>query len=466
MLGVSVSVGAGIFSVGSKVIINQAGPAAILSFIISAIVCGFACLCYGEFTSKLPIAGSSYTFSYFSLGELAAWIIGWNILLELFMSSAVILKFWSIYLMTTFRLFGFEIQETFNFFGLEVDYAVFIGAAIFTILLIRGTKLSSRAATVFVFVKLAVIAFVVFMGLQFFNFDNLSPFIPAETVIESPNVMDQSLFSFILGQQQTVFGIFGIFSGAATIFFAYIGFDIASSSAEEVKNPRKNMPLGLGVGLLIVTILYISVAIVTVGLVSVDQFGQYQQAHPEATPSLSTAFEIIGQNSIGGVISLGAFCGLTTVVLVCMMGFSRVLFAMSRDGLFPRSISKTSKNNTPYRIQVGTGIAVALVCAFTKIDLLAEMINIGTLSAFIIVSFSIPFLRKHFKDPNNEHFKVPFGYVIPIVSGVICIWLILNLHIETWLIFLCWMSFGFLYYLIYGRKNSQLEKSPDLVANS
>lgn len=195
MLGVSVSVGAGIFSVGAKVVTQQAGPSAILSFIISAIVCGFACLCYGEFTSKLPLSGSSYTFAYFSLGELVAWVIGWNILLEMFMSSAIILKYWSIYLNSTFRLIGIDIHANLQVGSVSIDWAVFFGALLFTILLIRGTKLSAKAATVFVFIKIGVILYVVIMGLQFFKIENLTPFIPPEQLSTSSAAFDQSLFS-------------------------------------------------------------------------------------------------------------------------------------------------------------------------------------------------------------------------------------------------------------------------------
>ncbi|MDR1447893.1 MAG: amino acid permease [Candidatus Ancillula sp.] len=468
MLGVSVAVGAGIFSIGAKVIVNQTGPAAIISFIIAAAICLIAVMCYAEFSTVIPVAGSSYSFAYVSLGEIFAWIIGWNVILELFMLASVVVKYWSVYLYTGLKLLGINLSNRVTIGSVTFDWAIILGIIIFTIMLIMGTKFSARTAGAFVLLKVCVILFIVIMGFRYFNFSNLTPFIPDYEVIKTGGLEHESLFSFLLGQQPTHFGIMGIFSGAAIIFFAFVGFDSAASVAEETVNPKKNMPLGLLSGILIVSTLYILTTIVTAGMVNRADFEAFQLMHQDETISLATAFEIKGDNGIGAIASFGAFFGLTTVVLISMMGLARMIFAMSRDGLFPRSISRTSKRGTPIYIQIGVGIAVAGVAAFTRVEELEEMTNIGTLCAFILVSFAILVLRKN-QGPDYEKsdsFRVPFCPVLPILSGVLSIWLAINLSIGTWLRFLVYFAVGIAFYFLYSRKHSTLAKNPELVANN
>ncbi len=460
ILGVSMAVGAGIFSVGAKVIVSESGPSAILSFVIAAVVCLLAVMCYAEFSTLVPVAGSSYLFSYVALGEVFAWVIGWNVILEFFMSAAVIIKYWSVYLHSALRSIGVTIPGSIPMGPLDVDWTIFVGITIFVVMLVFGTKFSTRAAGFFVVLKVGVILFIVIMGFRYFSFANLSPFIPESQPAIDALPGNQSLFSLVLGRQSEHFGIMGIFSGAAIVFFAFIGFDASASVAEETINPRKNMPLGLFAGIGIVSLLYILVTIVTVGMVNRSDFQAYQDAHPDRTISIITAFEIKGENFVEAVASFGAFLGLTTVVLVAMMGLARLILAMARDGLLPKSFAVISKRKTPVRIQVIAGILIAAVAAFTNVEELDEMINIGTLSAFILVSFSVPILRKRAKNVDTRDlFKVPLSPFLPILSGLICIWLTTNLSIRTWLMFAVWVAAGLAIYFTYGMKHSELGKT-------
>lgn len=465
VLGVSMSVGAGIFSIGAKVISEQAGPAAIISFLIAALVCALAAMCYAEFASSIPVAGSAYTFSYSTLGEIIAWIVGWNIILELFMACSVVIKYWAVYLYTSARLLGVWIPGALEVFGFKVDWTIFLGAAFFTVLLVLGTKLSARVASVFVVIKIGVILFVVIAGFRYFDFHNLVPFIPQAQPIEgTSSIESQSIMSALLGLAPQSFGVMGIFSGAAIIFFAFIGFDNAAAVAEETVNPRRNMPLGLLAGIGVVSLLYMLTAVVSAGMVPISGYLRYKEEHPGETVSLATAFEINGQNFAGAISALGAFVGLTTVVLIAMLGLSRVLFAISRDGLLPRALSETSKRGTPARLQVIIGVAIAVTAAFANVDTLAEMINVGTLSAFVIVSFSVPIMRRRLKAAgtyNEKQFRIPLSPALPIASGVICILLSLNLAVITWVFFLIWVAAGLVIYFCYGIRNSELAKHPE-----
>jgi APA family basic amino acid/polyamine antiporter len=460
-------VGAGIFSVGAKVIANEAGPSAIISFLIAGAACALAAMCYAEFSSTIPIAGSAYTYSYSTLGEIVAWIVGWNLILELFMAASVILKYWSEYFFTFVELFGGKIAHTIGSRVLAIEWPILIGAVLFTTMLVIGTKFSTRFATIFVIIKVSVIIFIVVNGFRFFNPANLTPFIPPAQPLDqsSSGVLDQTLISFIFGQAPERFGVFGIFAGAVIVIFAFVGFDTAATVAEETKNPKRNVPLGLFVGVAIVTLLYILTALVTAGMVPHTAFAEFAKTHPDSTPTLATAFQIVGEDWVGALSAFGIFVGLTSVVPVCLLGLSRVVFAMSRDGLMPRWVSVTSKRfSTPYRINIIAGVLAFFVASFTSIELLSDMINIGTLSAFIVVSFSVPILRKLHREKDDDGFKVPFSPVLPIVSGCVCVWLALNLAIETWMAFGIWLVAGLTFYLAYGRRKSILAKRPEHIA--
>ncbi|PRB45115.1 amino acid permease [Arthrobacter sp. MYb23] len=454
IMGVAVAVGAGIFSVGAKAAANFAGPAVTISFAIAAVTCALAIMCYAEFATAIPVAGSAYVFTYATMGEVLAWIIGWNLILELFTAAAVIAKYWGIYLSTVFGLMGVDMPPSVSVFGIDLYWGAFLIVAIFTVLLVLGTKLSARVGNVFTLIKIAVVLFVIVVGFSYVKFSNYTPFIPASEPTDSgaADVMKQSFFGFLTGAAPAQYGTLGVFAGAALVFFAFIGFDVVATSAEEVKNPQKTLPRGIFGGLAVVTLLYILVSLALTGMVSYTQLAEVKN------PTLTTAFEAVGNTDAAKVIAFGSLVGLTTVIMVLLMGLSRVVLAMSRDGLLPRSLSKTSeKRSTPARLQIICGAAVAIVAGVTKVDLLEEMINIGTLSAFVMVSLGILVLRK--KRPDlKPAFRVPFGKVLPWVSAVLCFYLMTNLAVETWIFFAIWLVIGMGIYFAYGQRHSRLNE--------
>ncbi|TFB46283.1 amino acid permease [Cryobacterium tagatosivorans] len=450
IMGVAVAVGAGIFSVGAKAAGSYAGPSVTLGFILAAFTCALAIMCYAEFASAVPVAGSAYTFTYATLGELLAWIIGWDLILEMLTAAAVIAKYWGIYLSNVFALWHWDIPAEINVVGLKVSWGAFVIVAIFTTLLVLGTKLSARVASIFTLIKIAIVVFVIVVGAFFINIKNYTPFIPESVPTKGGDgdAWSQSLFSFMTGAAPAQYGIFGLLAGASLVFFAFIGFDVIATSAEEVKNPQKTLPRGIFAGLAIVTVLYIGVSLVLTGMVP------YTVLADDPNASLATAFVAVGAGWAAQVISVGILVGLTTVIMVLLLGLSRVLFAMSRDGLLPRSLSKTSaKRGTPVRIQIITGLAVALIAGLTDVGVLEEMINIGTLSAFVLVSIAVVVLRKKRPDLKRA-FKVPFSPFLPILSAVLCFWLMMNLTTLTWVRFAVWLVIGLVVYFAYGRRHS------------
>ncbi|AMB58980.1 amino acid permease [Microterricola viridarii] len=452
IMGVAVAVGAGIFSVGAKAAGSYAGPSVTLAFVLAAVTCSLAIMCYAEFASTIPVAGSAYTYTYATLGELLAWIIGWDLILEMLTAGAVIAKYWGIYLSGVFDLWGWDVPSTINLAGLQVSWGPFLIVAIFTTLLVFGTKLSSRVGAVFTIIKVAIVLFVIVVGAFYINPANYTPFIPP-AVPKAPGEGDawtQSLFSFMTGAAPAQYGIFGLLAGASLVFFAFIGFDVVATSAEEVKNPQRTLPRGIFGGLAIVSVLYIGVSLVLTGMVS------YKVLADAAEPSLATAFVAVGAGWAAQVISIGILAGLTTVIMVLLLGLARVLFAMSRDGLLPQWMSRTSDTrHTPARVQILVGVLVALLAGLTDIGVLEEMINIGTLSAFVLVSIAVIVLRRKRPDLPRA-FKVPWSPVLPIVSAVLCAWLMLNLTTLTWVRFLVWLAVGLVVYFAYSRRHSVL----------
>jgi APA family basic amino acid/polyamine antiporter len=450
IMGVAVAVGAGIFSVGAKAAGSYAGPSVTLAFLLAAVTCALAIMCYAEFASAVPVAGSAYTFTYATLGELLAWIIGWDLILEMLTAAAVIAKYWGIYLSDVFTLWNWHVPETINVLGINVSWGPFIIVAIFTVLLVLGTKLSARVSGVITVIKVAIVLFVIVVGAFFIKPDNYTPFIPKAVPTNggAGDAWGQSLFSFMTGAAPAQYGIFGLLAGASLVFFAFIGFDVVATSAEEVKNPQRTLPRGIFAGLAIVTVLYIAVSLVLTGMVP------YTVLADDPTASLATAFISVGADWAAQVIAVGILVGLTTVIMVLLLGLSRVLFSMSRDGLLPRSLSVTSeKRRTPARIQILVGCAVALLAGLTDVGILEEMINIGTLSAFVLVSIGVIVLRKKRPDLKRS-FKVPLSPYLPILSAVLCLWLMLNLTTLTWVRFLVWLVVGFIIYFSYGRRHS------------
>jgi len=456
ILGVAVAVGAGIFSVGARAAGSFAGPAVTVSFLLAALACALAIMCYAEFASTIPVAGSAYTYTYATLGELLAWIIGWDLLLELLTGAAVIAKYWGIYLSTVFALLDVHIPTALSLFGLAVEWGPLFIVSVFTGLLVLGTKVSAQVNNVFTMIKVGIVLFVIVVGLTYFDAANLVPFVPptAPGTGGSADVWSQSLLSWATGEAPAKYGIAGVLSGAALVFFAFIGFDVVATSAEEVKDPQKTLPRGIFGGLALVTALYLLVSLALTGMVP------YTVLAEATNPSLATAFIAVGANWAAQLISVGILIGLTTVIMVLLMGMSRVLLAMSRDGLLPRWLSVTSESRrTPIRLQLICGVVVGLMAGLTRVEILEEMINIGTLSAFVLVSIGVVVLR-HTRPDLKRGYRVPFSPLLPVASALLCLYLMLNLTTLTWVRFLVWLVVGIAIYFAYGRRHARVGMAP------
>ncbi|MDN6761951.1 amino acid permease [Acidipropionibacterium jensenii] len=456
MFGIGVVIGAGIFTMTGRVAHSMSGPSIIISFIIAAIACGLAAMCYAEFASTVPVAGSAYTFSYASMGEIFAWIIGWDLFLELFLASSVVAQGWSAYLAVFLSQLGIDLPPQIVSGG-RFDLLAFGLIMVLGMLLIGGIKESVRVNTVLVAIKLFIVMFVIVAGIGYVKASNFTPFIPDKQPVESSGGLPPPLLQWFTGSQQTAFGVSGIVAGAALVFFAYIGFDVVATTAEEAKNPKRDVPMGILGSLVVCTILYIAISLVLIGMVP------YNQLDPSA--SLAKAFTTVGKPWMAIIISAGAVAGLTTVVLTMMIGATRVIFAMSRDGLLPEGLSHVHpKTRTPYRITLIIMLADGLLAALVPPGILDEMVNIGTLLAFVMVSIGIIVLRRKRPDLPRA-FRVPWVPVIPIVSAIICLYLMLNLSIETWMRFLIWMVIGIVVYFTYSKNHSRLAHGSELAAD-
>lgn len=455
MFGVAVCIGAGIFTMTARTAGNIAGPGVALSFVISAIACGLAALCYAEFASTVPVAGSAYTYSYATFGEFIAWILGWDLLLELALGSAVVAKGWSEYLQEALGLLGIQAKTTVQLAGLDFDWGAVVLTLALAAVLAVGIKLSARVTQVITAVKIIVVLLVIVAGARLVNFANYSPFLPEPTGGGSSGGggLDQSLFSLMVGGSTSNFGVFGIFAGAAIVFFAFIGFDVVATTAEETRNPQRDMPRGIMGSLAIVTVLYVAVSLVVTGMVSYKELA----TKPDGSKAtLATAFTYHGETWAAAVIIIGALAGLTTVVMVLMLGQIRVLFAMSRDGLVPRTLAKTgSSTGTPVRATVLVGLAVVIASGFFPASKLEEMVNVGTLAAFIMVSVGVVILRRTRPDLPRS-FRTPLVPLVPILAVLACLWVMLNLTAMTWIRFLIWMAAGLALYFAYGYRKSRL----------
>lgn len=454
VFGVSVVVGAGIFTLAASTAGDITGPSVSVSFLIAAVACGLAAVCYAEFASTVPVAGSAYTYSYATFGEFIAWIIGWDLILEFAVAAAAVSKGWSTYLQQVLGLIGLEGAQTkFDLGPLQFDWGALLLVAILTTVLAAGTKLSARVSLVISTLKVFVVLLVVVVGLAYVNADNYSPFIPpAQGAVEDASKLDQSVLSLLLGGTTSNFGMFGLLAGASLVFFAFIGFDVVATTAEETRNPQRDAPRGIFGSLAIVTVLYVAVAVVVTGMVNYTQLAT--QGDEKAT--LATAFQIHGVTWAASVITVGALAGLTTVVMVMFLGQVRILFAMSRDGLLPRGLAKTDQERgTPVRATVLVGAVVALASAFFPADKLEEMVNVGTLFAFILVSAGVIVLRRSRPDLPRG-FRAPLVPLIPVLAIIACLWLMLNLTALTWVRFVVWMIAGVVVYFLYGRNHSRL----------
>jgi basic amino acid/polyamine antiporter, APA family len=448
VFGVSVVVGAGIFTVTASTAGNITGPAISISFLIAAVACGLAALCYAEFASTLPVAGSAYTFSYATFGEVVAWIIGWDLILEFAVGAAVVAKGWSSYLGTVFGFSG----GTVYLGAVTLDWGALLIIGVLTVLLAMGTKLSANVSAAITAVKVSVVVLVVVVGAFYIKAADFSPFVPPGQ--PSSSHANQSVFSLLTGSGGSTYGWYGVLAGASIVFFAFIGFDVVATTAEETRNPQRDVPRGILVTLAIVTVLYVAVAVVLSGMVRYTELSDSGGGHA----NLATAFKANGVTWAAEVISIGALAGLTTVVMVLMLGQSRVLFAMSRDGLLPRPLARTGSHGTPVRITVLVGLLIAVAASVFPIGKLEEMVNVGTLFAFVLVSAGVIVLRRTRPDLRRD-FRVRWVPLLPVAAILACLWLMLNLTLLTWIRFAVWMAVGIVVYVAYGRRHSVLASS-------
>ena len=448
-LGVGVIIGAGLFSITGTVAAGYTGPAITLSFAIAAIGCCFAGLCYAEFASMIPVAGSAYTYSYATMGELLAWIIGWDLVLEYTVAATTVSISWSRYLVVFLEGVGINLPHALTacpWDGGIINIPAFLIVVLMSIFLIRGTEGSSIFNGFIVFLKVAVILTFVVLGWKYINAENYTPYIPANTGT--------------LGE----FGLSGVLRGAAIVFFAFLGFDAVSTAAQETKNPKRDMPIGILMSLLICTILYMVFAHVMTGVAHYTDFAGQQGIAPVAV-----AIDHMGHADAAGIIHpdypwlnraivLAILFGYCSVIMVTLLGQSRVFLSMSRDGLLPPFFSHINeKFRTPARSNLLFMIIVGLLAAFVPARVAGEMTSIGTLFAFTLVCAAVLIVRKSMPEVHRA-FKTPFVPVVPILGILTCLCMMLFLPADTWIRLVLWMLIGLDIYACYGVKHSKLEQ--------
>ncbi|HWB77072.1 MAG TPA: amino acid permease [Nannocystaceae bacterium] len=445
LLGIGAIIGAGIFVLTGTAAAQHAGPAIIISFVFAGLGCLFAGLCYAEFAAMIPIAGSAYTYGYATLGELFAWIIGWDLILEYLVSASAVAVGWSGYVVAFLHRLGVDLPSAFTSAPYVVDKAgdlVATGAIVnvpavllcvlLTGLLIVGIRESAAVNNAIVVLKLIVVVLVIVFGASYVDSANWSPFIPEPT------------------GKHGEFGWGGIAAGAGVIFFAYIGFDAVSTAAQEAKNPQRDLPIGILGSLAVCTVLYILMALVMTGIAP---YTELNVPHPvdvavsKAGPALSW---------LAMIVDIGAIAGLASVVLVMIMAQPRIFYTMARDGLLPKSLAKVHpKYKTPYVATLLTGSVAAVLGGLFPIDILGHLVSIGTLFAFMIVCAGVWLLRR--QDPDAPRaFRTPWVPVVPILGILMCGYLMWGLGAETWLRLIIWMGLGLAIYFLYGRRNSRL----------
>ena len=442
-MGIGAIIGAGIFVLTGTAAAHYAGPGIMLSFVIGGIACAFVGLCYAELAALLPVCGSTYTYTYATLGELAAWIIGWDLVLEYAMGASTVAVGWSGYVVSLLHNVGIDLPLAFATApGTQVKLAdgsavagiVNMPAAliigILTAMLMLGTKESARLNNIMVAIKLSVVLAFILLGVGFIHTANWHPFIPDNT------------------GEFGHFGWSGVLRGASVVFFAFIGFDAVSTCAQEAKQPQRDMPIGILGSLVICTILYIVVSAVLTGLVPFAELG--------VPDPIAKGVDVIGVGWFSVLIKLGALVGLTTVILVLLYGQSRIFFTMSNDGLLPPLFSRVhSRLRTPYLSQLMIGIIVAVVAALTPIDILGEMVSIGTLFAFVLVCGAVVYLR-HSDAEVARPFRVPNVPWVPLLGIVFCLLLMVGLPLVTWMRLIIWLVIGLVVYFGYGSRHSKL----------
>lgn len=455
-IGVGAIIGGGIFVLTGTGAYYHAGPALAISFIIAGIACVFAALCYSEFASILPVEGSAYAYAYGTIGEIFAWIIGWGLILEYAMGSMTVAVSWSGYFNKLLKMFHIQLPEwlttdpaSYTGEGFSMNLPAFLIVLFVISILVRGTQGAAKANNMIVILKVSAILFVIIAGVFFINVDNWTPFIPEATqIIEKETT-------------HNAYGISGIVSGAAAIFFAYVGFDAVSTQAGEAINPKKDVPFAIIGSLLICTVLYILVSLVLTGMMSYQDFNPLGK-YPDAIKApVAYAFDIAGQAWAGYIITIAATIGLISVLMVMIMGQSRIFLGMSKDGLIPKVFSKVNPiSGTPKTNLMILGGVIATVAAFTPINKLADMTSFGTLFAFTMVCIAVWILRV--KQPNLERtFKVPALPVIAVSGILINTYLMFNLSRDAQMLSLGWLAIGIVIYFIYGKRNAKLGKTDE-----
>jgi len=429
LMGIGAIVGTGIFVLTGTGALT-AGPALPLSFVIAAVACAFAALCYAEFASTVPVAGSIYTYSYATMGELVAWMIGWDLMLEYGLATSAVSVGWSGYFQSLIASVGWHLPDALTaapgavpgkvtYFNLPALLIMLV----LTWLLALGVRESARLNNVMVAIKIGVVVLFIAVGIRHVEPANWHPFMP--------------------------FGHTGVLGAAALVFFAFIGFDAVTSAAEEVKRPERDLPIGIIGSLTVCTLLYVTVSAIMTGIVPFKQFEGVD--HP-----VSLALKFAGENWVASFVDAGAILGMTTVILVMLYGQTRVVFAMSRDGLLPARLSAISpKHGTPYFATWVVGILFSLIAALIPLDTLAKLVNMGTLAAFCLVSVAVIVLRKT-RPELPRAFRCPGVPYIPALAVVCCLGLMTYLSLETWIAFGIWLLIGLVVYFTYARKNSLL----------
>ena len=426
-LGIGSVIGTGIFVLTGVGAALYAGPGIAISFILASVACTFAGLAYAEYSSMVPVSGSAYAYTYASLGEFMAFLVGWNLILEYTVTCSTVAAGWSGYVVGLLTSGGLNLSI--DFLKVPAEGGIINLPAVFItmflcILLVRGTKESIFINRILVFVKIAVIFIFLCLAIPNIDVRNWDPFLP--------------------------FGYQGIASGAAIVFFAYIGFDAVATSAEEAKNPSRDVPIGILGSLAVCTLLYFIVAMVLTGIVP---YTQLNNAEPVAY-----ALRVIGYPFGSAIVAVGAICGITTVLLVLLYGQARVFFALSRDGMIPKGICRVHKKyHTPYLVTIGGCILVSLIAGFVPINVIAEMANIGTLSAFFIAGFGVLYLRIT-RPEIKRGFKCPAIYIVGPMAMLSCGYLMYNLPALTWIRFIVWCIVGIIIYFVYSYKHSLLNK--------
>jgi len=461
-LGVGAIIGTGIFVLTGVAAHDKTGPALTVSFVVAGLACIFAALCYSEFASMAPVAGSAYTYAYATLGELMAWIIGWDLILEYAVASATVAHGWSHYFQDMIGIFGIKIPHAFTnapfdfnpatgtlaSTGTLFDLPAVLIALVVTVILVKGIHESANFNTALVIVKLVVVFVVIGVGVFYVDTANWSPFAPF-------GWSGVAIFGkTIMGETGKGGEPLGMLAGAATIFFAYIGFDSISTHAEEAKNPKRDVPIAIITSLVLCTVLYIAVAAVLTGMVKYDRIN--------IDAPVSDAFKQVGLPWVQLLVSAGAIAGITSVLLVMMLSQPRVFLAMARDGLLPPSFfgAVHPRFRTPWKATILTGIFVGVMGALVPLRILAELVNIGTLLAFVIVCAAVLIMRRTNPEANRP-FRAPLGAFTPIAGIALCLLLMFSLPSENWVRLGVWLALGFAIYFGYGRQHSFLARSTE-----